>query len=118
MVDAVIRHQLVTDAFVDVHEMLDALLMSKLAEQLMVLRLLLRGTGCIMIEEDDGLLWVMDAFAAHFIKRLDDLIIEIIDAGDVHLTIHDFSCMYRCETRFFGQQLFNCVHDVLSSRFT
>lgn len=73
------------DAFIEVHQVTDALLARKGAEELVVVCLLLGRTRRVVVEEQDDVLRVDDALAAHLIERLDRLVVEIVDARPLHL---------------------------------
>ena len=73
--EPVIRHELVADAFVDIHKVGDTLFIRELAELFMVVGLFFRGAGSVVIKEKDDLFGIKDFFPAHFVKGFYGLII-------------------------------------------
>ena len=113
--EAVVRHDLMADAFIDVHQVMDALLARKGAEALVVVRLLLGRARRVVVEEQDDVLRVDDALAAHLVERLDRLVVEIVDARPVHAAVDDLARMDGGFAGLCRQYLFNGMHDVQPS---
>ena len=108
--DAVVRHQLMTDAFVDIHQVRDALLVGEGPELFVVVCLFFRGAGSVMVKEENDLFRVKDFFPAHFVKGFYSLVIQVVDAGYVHIAIYDFSRVDGSFAGFFCQEFFNGMH--------
>ncbi|MPN05237.1 hypothetical protein SDC9_152487 [bioreactor metagenome] len=62
---ALVRHHLVADPLIDLHQAGDALFSGELAELFLVLRLPDGGGGGVMIQEDQHVFGVLDLDAAH-----------------------------------------------------
>ena len=103
------------DTLIDIHQVTDALLACKGAEALVVVRLLLGRARRVVVEEQDDVLRVDDALAAHLVERLDRLVVEIVDARPVHAAVDDLTRMDGGFASLCRQYLFNGMHDVQPS---
>ena len=98
------------DPFVDVHQVGDALFIRELAELFVVVGLFFCGARGIVVKKQDDLFGIKDLFPAHFIKRFNGLVIQIVNARYVNVAIYDLACVDRIFSGFFRQKLFNGMH--------
>ena len=107
----VICHQLMTDTFIDVHEMANPLLFGKGSKLFVVVCLLLRGTWCIMVKKQNDLIWGCNLLPSHLIEGFHRLVIKVIDASQINCAVDNFSSMDSLFTGLSRQQLLYCMHN-------